>query len=143
MFRSSLVSLVLAGLALMSVPREGDAQVSLQVGFYWEFGDDGWRSYGPTYDPRPARVYTARPREIVYYTPRRAVRVPPGHMPPPGYCRLWYPGTPPGHQPRPRPCEELFRYNRHDGAVIIGRPEFAVDRWEDRPRCRGRGKKCR
>jgi hypothetical protein len=31
-------------------------------------------------------------------------RVPPGHLPPPGECRLWYPGLPPGQQPPPGRC---------------------------------------
>ncbi len=30
--------------------------------------------------------------------------IPPGHMPPPGSCRIWYPDRPPGHQPPPDPC---------------------------------------
>ena len=32
--------------------------------------------------------------------------VPPGHLPDPGECRVWIPGTPPGRQPKPksRPC---------------------------------------
>jgi hypothetical protein len=33
--------------------------------------------------------------------------VPPGHYPPPGACRLWFPGRPPGRQPRPTSCEQL------------------------------------
>lgn len=28
--------------------------------------------------------------------------VPPGHLPKPGECRVWIPGTPPGQQPRPK-----------------------------------------
>ena len=36
-----------------------------------------------------------------------AFHVPPGHLPPPGMCRIWYPGTPPGHQPPPGDCDEL------------------------------------
>jgi len=28
--------------------------------------------------------------------------VPPGHLPQPGECRIWIPGTPPGRQPRPK-----------------------------------------
>lgn len=47
---------------------------------------------------RPAPVVVAAPREL---------RVPPGHLPPPGHCRLWYPGRPPGHQPPPVPCRQL------------------------------------
>lgn len=35
--------------------------------------------------------------------------VPPGHLPQPGECRVWIPGTPPGRQPRPRSrsCEGI------------------------------------
>ena len=33
--------------------------------------------------------------------------IPPGHMPPPGACRVWYPGEPPGQQPPPGDCDEL------------------------------------
>lgn len=36
-------------------------------------------------------------------------KVPPGHMPPPGSCRIWYPNTPPGHQPPPGDCYTLSR----------------------------------
>lgn len=32
------------------------------------------------------------------------LEVPPGHYPPPGKCRAWFPGRPPGHQPPPGPC---------------------------------------
>jgi hypothetical protein len=37
----------------------------------------------------------------------RSVRVPPGHYPPPGQCRIWHPGRPPGHQPPPARCDQL------------------------------------
>ena len=36
-------------------------------------------------------------------------KVPPGHMPPPGKCRIWFPGKPPGQQPPPGDCWELER----------------------------------
>ncbi len=29
---------------------------------------------------------------------------PPGHMPPPGECRVWWPDRPPGQQPPPFRC---------------------------------------
>ena len=35
--------------------------------------------------------------------------VPPGHMPPPGKCRIWFPGKPPGQKPPPGDCWELER----------------------------------
>jgi len=33
--------------------------------------------------------------------------IPPGHMPPPGKCRIWYPDLPPGQQPPPGDCRDL------------------------------------
>jgi hypothetical protein len=33
--------------------------------------------------------------------------IPPGHLPPPGECRIWYPGVPPGQQPPPGNCYDL------------------------------------
>jgi len=36
-------------------------------------------------------------------------KIPPGHMPPPGQCRIWIPGEPPGQQPPPGDCMELRR----------------------------------
>src|SRR5687767_7548713 len=37
---------------------------------------------------------------------RRALGIPPGHLPPPGECRIWYPGRPPAHQPPPLSCAD-------------------------------------
>jgi surface antigen len=45
--------------------------------------------------------------------------MPPGHMPPPGECRIWYPGRPPGHQPAPGPCRVL-RHRVPPGAILLG-----------------------
>lgn len=45
--------------------------------------------------------------------------VPPGHLPPAGKCRVWYPGRPPGHQPAPGDCRSLS-YNVPRGAYLIG-----------------------
>jgi hypothetical protein len=66
--------------------------------------------------------------------------VPPGHMPAPGECRVWYHGRPPGHQPPPVPCAALRHY-RFPGAVVIGAPlhRGGYGYWEDvrgRPRFR-------
>lgn len=36
-------------------------------------------------------------------------KIPPGHMPPAGQCRVWYDGVPPGHQPPPSSCAEAER----------------------------------
>jgi hypothetical protein len=46
------------------------------------------------------------------------VHVPPGHLPPPGQCRVWYPDRPPGHQPPPGPCHQL-QYQVPPGAVLV------------------------
>jgi hypothetical protein len=46
------------------------------------------------------------------------VRIPPGHLPPPGECRIWFPDRPPGHQPPPGDCRELSRRVPH-GAVLV------------------------
>lgn len=48
----------------------------------------------------------------------RSVRVPPGHYPRRGECRLWYSDRPPGHQPRPVPCSQLRRV-AGSGAFIL------------------------
>ena len=45
-------------------------------------------------------------------------RVPPGHLPPPGQCRIWYPDRPPGHQPPPGSCRKL-RHQVPPGAVLV------------------------
>lgn len=38
------------------------------------------------------------------YIPPDVAAIPPGHYPPPGHCRDWYPDRPPGHQPPPYRC---------------------------------------
>ncbi len=34
-----------------------------------------------------------------------AYDIPPGHYPPPGACRVWFPDRPPGQQPAPTACD--------------------------------------
>lgn len=54
---------------------------------------------------------------------RRGPRgVPPGHLPPPGSCRVWYEGVPPGHQPPSTDCHRAERLAAHDpdAAVVYG-----------------------
>jgi len=54
------------------------------------------------------RVRTAEPAIVVSDSreAHKALGIPPGHLPPPGQCRVWYPGRPPGRQPRPQSCRD-------------------------------------
>lgn len=47
--------------------------------------------------------------------------IPPGHLPPPGECRIWVPGTPPGHQRAAGACSSLERHVP-PGAWLVHRP---------------------
>jgi hypothetical protein len=53
--------------------------------------------------------------------------IPPGHLPPPRKCRLWYPDRPPGHRPPPERRDSL-RYHAPVGAWLIhrhkGKPKY-------------------
>lgn len=60
---------------------------------------------------------------VVYRDPgpvyhEQPVHIPPGHLPPPGQCRIWFPDRPPGHQPPPGPCRKL-RHQVPPGAVLV------------------------
>ena len=62
--------------------------------------------------------------------------IPPGHLPPPGECRVWYDGRPPGHQPPPTSCREAERIAARDrtARVVYGgsdRRDDRDDRWPD------------
>ncbi len=50
--------------------------------------------------------------------PAPHANVPPGHMPPPGMCRVWFPNKPPGQQPPPGSCHEL-QYKVPPGAYLV------------------------
>jgi hypothetical protein len=71
------------------------------------FGLCGCAVEGGVYDEDGPRDY-----------PRHGVDIPPGHMPPPGECRIWYPDRPPGQQPPPGPCREL-RDRVPPGAILV------------------------
>jgi hypothetical protein len=47
-------------------------------------------------------------------------KIPPGHLPPPGQCRIWYPGNPSGQQPPCAKCSKLSRVVPA-GAYLISR----------------------
>lgn len=65
--------------------------------------------------------------------------VPRGHYPPPGECRLWFPGRPPGQQPPPSRCDRLAGRVPY-GAFILynGREWDTRYDWRDHER-RNRG----
>jgi hypothetical protein len=50
----------------------------------------------------------------------RTFRVPPGHYPPPGQCRVWDPDLPPGRQSPPGPCDVLERQVPPGSYLIYG-----------------------
>ena len=52
---------------------------------------------------------------------RGPLGIPPGHLPPPGECRLWYRGRPPGHQPPPGRCSRI-EAEAPAGAWVLYRP---------------------
>jgi hypothetical protein len=64
---------------------------------------------------RPGRR-SGRENGQVY--PYNALRIPPGHLPPPGECRVWYPNRPTGHQPPPQSCATAGN-NVPPGAWVI------------------------
>jgi hypothetical protein len=49
----------------------------------------------------------------------RHFHIPPGHLPPAGKCRIWFPDRPPGHQPPAGDCWTLSRQVPR-GAFLIG-----------------------
>lgn len=56
----------------------------------------------------PGAVETATPvPEPQYPAHHHEIEVPPGHIPPIGMCRLWYPDRSPSQQPPPGECNEL------------------------------------
>jgi hypothetical protein len=61
--------------------------------------------------------------------------IPPGHLPPPGECRVWYEGRPPGHQPPPTDCRTAERTVRgqRNARVVYGddRLRDGNDRYRD------------
>ena len=47
-------------------------------------------------------------------------KIPAGHRPPPGMCRIWLDGVPPGQQPAPTDCATAVRNRPANGRVIFG-----------------------
>jgi hypothetical protein len=54
----------------------------------------------------------------------RTLGVPKGHYPPPGECRVWYPGREPGHQPPPAKCDRLVGRVPYGAFVLYNDKEW-------------------
>ena len=81
--------------------------------------------------------YPRTRRPAVEERARSYSRVPPGHLPPPGLCRIWIDGVPPGRQPRPTDCATAQRYRPANARVIHGGArDRRDDRYDDRDRAR-------
>ncbi|NIP42106.1 MAG: hypothetical protein GWN61_06990 [candidate division Zixibacteria bacterium] len=75
-------------------------------------------------------VPDAEPRQEPAPAPKyKHLGIPPGHLPPPGACRIWIPGKPPGHQPPPGNCSEL-QLQVPKGAWLVYRDAGNPDRVE-------------
>ena len=85
----------------------------------------------PDYEYEKERVYSNRGRKhylrrnhrkgyVTIARGHKTFRIPPGHMPRRGECRIWYVNRPPGHQPAPGSCRVLRRYVPHNAILIRG-----------------------
>jgi len=62
---------------------------------------------------------------------RKAGKIPPGHLPPPGMCRVWHDGVPPGHQPPATSCAAArYEAARSGGRLIYGGDDSRDDRYD-------------
>ena len=69
----------------------------------------------------PNRYSQPEPRLTKAPVGAETLAIPPGQLPPPGECRLWFPGRPPGRQPKARACSEV-ESAAPAGAWVLYRP---------------------
>lgn len=74
-----------------------------------------------TYESQPAPRPAPEPVPQTAPSTAATLGIPPGHLPPPGQCRVWIPGTPPGHQARAAACLGIER-DAPAGSWIVYRP---------------------
>jgi hypothetical protein len=58
-----------------------------------------------------------------YFHQHGHARIPNGHLPPPGECRIWYPDRPAGHQPPPFKCGQARGHVEPGGWLITPGPQ--------------------
>jgi hypothetical protein len=113
MIRKTHIALAVAALCLAASPAFADEKDDKREGRWHEQKhdrDDRGKRHDKERDDRADR------RE--WGDRHTQVKVPPGHLPPPGECRIWFPDRPPGHQPPPGDCRQLGRRVPH-GAVLV------------------------
>ena len=110
------------------VPSRCRSRITLQENSRHLPGADLARSHCGGHDMRSAAavlvllVLAAVPLGAQGRGRNRSQGIPPGHLPPPGECRVWYDGRPAGHQPPPTDCREAERVaaRDRDARVIYG-----------------------
>lgn len=67
-------------------------------------------------------IPTPRPRGAmeVVQSDGSVFRIPPGHYPPPGSCRIWFPNRPPGQQSPPGDCNVLDKRVPAEAYLVYG-----------------------
>ena len=78
-------------------------------------------SVSTTTKSKPAPAPAPAPAQKQGKSTAATLGIPPGHLPPPGQCRVWMPGTPPGHQAKARSCANIER-SAPAGSWIVYRP---------------------
>lgn len=88
------------------------------------YGYGGDYGCGESYDCGEGYGYRGSYRYQEYrpIPPPPSYRIPAGHLPPPGKCRVWFPDRPAGHQPPPTDCYEAERWRAYGAQVIYGGP---------------------
>lgn len=117
MFGAVLAAGAVVGMVAAATPAGAQVRVGIRVDWDWGTVDvragDGVRyADGRWADYRDLRYGAVRYVEVTGF------RVPRGHRPRPGFCRLWYPGVAAGRQPRPVPCHAL-RGRFHPDVLIV------------------------
>lgn len=139
---SSRFTLALLALAATAVP------ATAQIGTSDRIRDVilGDRRAGSTVDGRRGDVIHGR--SDARTSARSPGRIPPGHLPPRGACRVWIDGVPPGRQPAVTSCAQAERdrlsYGANarvvygDRATYRGENRSKLDRLDKRKKRQGR-----